>query len=74
MGLQDNNLTLVDHGILVGLARRVCPNWQSPTGDAHCKDVRRILEEAYDLGFDRGKAAAEREITASSSGKKARSS
>jgi hypothetical protein len=35
---------------LASLARKVCPNWMRPTGDAHYRDVLRALQAAYQLG------------------------
>ena len=33
------------------LARSVCPNWMSPTGDAHYRDVKKALETAWRQGM-----------------------
>jgi len=32
------------------MARRVCPNWQQPEGDAHYRDVRKTISDAYLAG------------------------
>ena len=29
------------------IARRICPNWMSPTGDAHYRDVKNALEKQH---------------------------
>jgi hypothetical protein len=28
-------------------ARRICPNWMSPTGDAHYRDVKAEIEKLH---------------------------
>lgn len=35
-----------DKESLTAIARRICPNWMHPTGDAHYRDVKRELERA----------------------------
>jgi hypothetical protein len=41
-------------------ARRVCPNWMSPEGDAHFRDVLKALEDQRRQGaLDEAKKAVD---------------